>query len=279
VTRLPAPAIDDQVLLDAVVEERQNGIHAAFFTGIRDEWKQRAVGYRDQGGNPEVIQPWQAVAPRSKTFKNLYTSPGDGSAQSEILSTLRARTLQLCPACGEDGTPYTLDHYLPKELYPEFAILPHNLFPMCDRCQGEKGVVTVDDQNQRMFLHPYYDHFTEVQLVTLHIGTPFSAPASIELLANQVLSPAHQALVSRHVLGLAIVNRYHHFFRHEYLHLIKIVKQIRSKEQNVLDSLELFRDLALMKSINSWRHIFYDGVLASEGLLTFLKHEDLSEYV
>src|SRR3546814_3004594 len=57
---------------------------------------------------------------------------------------LHVHELNHCPACGEPGTPNTLDHYLPKGRYPHFCVTPLNLFPMCDACQQAKGEKTGD---------------------------------------------------------------------------------------------------------------------------------------
>lgn len=277
VTRQPEPNTDPIAYLDAIVDERQNGVHATFFDGIREEWKERASEYRREFGNPEVIKPWNAVAGRKLTFNNLYLSPSAGSIQGGVIATLRARTLQLCPACGEEGAPNTLDHYLPKELYPEFSILPQNLLPMCDGCQGKKKSKTVDAANQRMFIHAYYDNFVNQQIVSLTIGEPYGAPASIDLLPTAGLSAEEAALVSRHVAELEIINRYHHFFRDEHLRLMRLVNNLRRTEQNVQQQVRNFRDWTALRSVNSWPHIFYSGVLANPDLMEFLEHGQLPE--
>ena len=277
VTRLPEPNIDEFGYLDSVVQERQNGKHAEFFEGIRNEWKSRASHYRQNAGNPELITPWTDVAGRRTTFNNLYLSPTNGSTQGGVIATLRARTLQLCPACGEEGTPNTLDHYLPKERFPEFSILPQNLLPMCDACQGAKANKTVDDLNQRMFIHGYYDAFVDEQIVGLTINEPYDAPASIQLESTANIADAEAGLVRRHLAELEIINRYHHFFRAEHLRLLRMVNSLRRTEQNVEQSLQSFRELARLRSVNSWGHVFYTGVLANPDLLAYLSQAQLPE--
>ncbi len=62
-----------------------------------------------------------------------------------------------CPFCGISESS-TLDHYLPKEDYPEFAILPLNLIPSCAVCNTlKRDRILVDGTDVRMFLHPCYD--------------------------------------------------------------------------------------------------------------------------
>jgi 5-methylcytosine-specific restriction endonuclease McrA len=231
VMRLNPPNIDNDQLIDSVVTERQGGNNALFFTNIKVAWKDRINFYLTEKGNPAVITPWPEIQEHTKKFHNLYLSPAENSVQRPVLEELRSRKLQLCPACGEDGTPNTLDHYLPKQSYPEFSITPANLYPMCDICQGEKGVDTVNAANERLFLHPYFDQFLDEQVLHLIIGQPYEAPATITLMPHPDLEPQQTAIVARHLEQLDISPRYHRFFKDEYIRLLRLVQKIRQENQ------------------------------------------------
>lgn len=277
VVRLNRPDTDQDAFIDMVVEQRQGGVNAQFFTDIKADWKARVHDYLAASGDPTVIHPWPAVQLHAKKFQNLYLNPAEGSVQQPVLATLRSRELQLCPACGEDGTPNTLDHYLPKQTYPEFSITPFNLFPMCDICQGEKGTYTVNAANERLFLHPYFDQFTDVQVLHLQIGQPYEAPATMMLTPHPALDPAQTALVARHLEHLAISSRYHRFFKDEYLRLLRLAHSIRQRGMDVAAHLEIFTEHARNKSINSWGHVFYTGVLTNPGLMEYLRQGQLPD--
>lgn len=60
-----------------------------------------------------------------------------------------------CPFCGGTGT-LTLDHYLPKSVYPTLCVLPDNLIPVCTDCNGRKGSKCAANGNGEP-LHLYYD--------------------------------------------------------------------------------------------------------------------------
>jgi len=69
-----------------------------------------------------------------------------------------------------------LDHFLPKESYPEFSIYSRNLTPSCGRCNSLKGT----DASAR-YLHAYYDQIphkrflrTSVQLRPGAVWVSFS---------------------------------------------------------------------------------------------------------
>ncbi|WP_157043141.1 hypothetical protein [Rhodopseudomonas palustris] len=170
---LPVPAACSLQLVDDLVAERQSGKNKLFFNGIAAEWRRRVQTYLDERGSPATVPTWPLIGPDKKKFLNLYASPADGTAQKNVLAALRDHTLTICPACGEAGRPNTLDHYLPKDVYPHFCVTPHNLFPMCDACQIEKGSKTGDVADPRFFLHPYYDIFIGQQVLGLSIHAPY----------------------------------------------------------------------------------------------------------
>ena len=271
---LTPPMVDDVGLINDVVAERQNGVNAAFFNGIATEWRERVQAYMDGRGSPAVVQRWPAAEARKKTLVGLYTHPGEGSAQETVLNNLRSHDLVICPACGEAGRPNTLDHYLPKRLYPQFAIVAHNLFPMCDACQKAKLEETGDALNPRFFIHPYFDGFSAPKLVTLRIEPPFSTPL-FELCSNPDLNDQERALVAIHIEKLEVTTRFSSFFAGAYRRVLRLAADIRAGEQNMEAMFGFFRGNARAISPNSWDHIVYDAVLSSPELMDFLNNGEL----
>ena len=170
VTRLPLPDTCSVTLMDSVVAERANGPNAGYFNGISAEWRSRIETYIAEHGNPESVPKWPAIHEHRTRFHTLYNTPQEHHSQYPVLKGLRDRKFQFCPSCGEEGSPSTIDHYLPKEDYPHFSVTPANLTPMCDACQTAKGQETVDKGGRRIFLHPYFDEFLTAQVVRLTLG-------------------------------------------------------------------------------------------------------------
>lgn len=54
-------------------------------------------------------------------------------------------------------TVSTLDHYLPKDPYPEFCVLPINLIPCCSGSGCNKSRDFKDQAGARALVHPYFD--------------------------------------------------------------------------------------------------------------------------
>lgn len=81
---------------------------------------------------------------------------------------LKRISVAKCPFCGISESS-TLDHYLPKEKYPEFSVFPNNLVPSCATCNTRKRDLILDEGTKvRMFLHPCYDVIPNITFLTVH---------------------------------------------------------------------------------------------------------------
>jgi hypothetical protein len=77
-----------------------------------------------------------------------------------------------CPLCNQRFVT-TLDHVLPKTLYPTFAVTPFNLIPACADCNKIKDRYQSNSAEEQI-LHPYYDDISNEQYLYANIkeGTP-----------------------------------------------------------------------------------------------------------
>ena len=72
-----------------------------------------------------------------------------------ITTTDTNRIINTCPNCTISEIN-SFDHYLPKELFPEFVVNPKNLFPSCTICNGYKSTRWINN-GKRLFLNLYLD--------------------------------------------------------------------------------------------------------------------------
>lgn len=277
VTKLPLPETCSLDLMDAIVEDRANGPNANYFKDLSAEWRSRIETYIAEHGNPESVPNWPAINSHRTRFHTLYNSPKEHHSQYPILKDLRDRRYQFCPSCGEEGSPSTIDHYLPKEKYPEFSVTPVNMTPMCDACQTAKGQKTLDENGRRIFLHPYYDEFLSSQVVRLTIGRPFSAPEDFALEPVESLDADLAGLVRRHICELHMDKRYGAFFRDEYMRLLRLSQEARDLGLDIAEDIPTYRRLYRKKAVNLWPHIFYTAVAADDELIEYLRNGDLPE--
>jgi hypothetical protein len=279
VMHLAAPGACSLQMVTDVVAERQHGVNATYFNGIVAEWQQRVRDYILHHGSPEFVPTWPAIMPHRASFLSLYVSPARGSVQRPVLENMRkSHGLNYCPSCGEPGKPNTLDHYLPKTLYPHFCVTPLNLFPMCDACQDLKGIKTGNAANPRFFIHPYYDVFVANQVVELAIQPPYATP-TFTLRSRQGLTPEQTGLVDCHLRELEIERRFSDYFVEQYLRLLRHVNSLRHTGQNVRAVLRGFRDAVAPSGANVWDHVFYAAAIADAGLMNYLEHDPLPAFL
>ena len=151
---LPVPArrgLDDY---DSVVAQRYNvtkavlaqhrgDVAAAFHVYCR---------YSGDGASLEPISVAAAVAQALETnFDLLDTNRSHSYIRDEILGSARHHA---CPYCNV-ATVDTLDHVLPKKLYPEFSVLAQNLVPSCSTCNRKKGTTCFHSSGFSL-MHPYF---------------------------------------------------------------------------------------------------------------------------
>ena len=66
-----------------------------------------------------------------------------------------------CPFCDHRNIS-TLDHVLPKTLYPNLAVTPLNLVASCFECNKTKAAIAPRNADE-VVLHPYFDNITTEQ--------------------------------------------------------------------------------------------------------------------
>jgi HNH endonuclease len=111
-----------------------------------------------------------------------------------------------CPLCGQRNVA-TLDHHLPKSIFPVLAVAPANLIPACFDCNKKKGETTpscAEDQT----LHPYYDTVDNEGWLAARI-THESPPAiTFAVYPPSSWSPIKQARLRHHFRVFALDELY-----------------------------------------------------------------------
>ena len=174
-----------------------------------------------------------------------------------------------CPSCGI-GESSTLDHYLPKEQYPEFAIFPANLVPCCAVCNTRKrDRVLIGGTDIRMFLHPCFDTIpnqeflaarTRIEEDALIIAFRMHRPAGMPLRAFRHLQSHFE------VLNLA--DRYRRMSLDHLGEYYPALRRAYGDDENarrVADELiEAAGDAEVVAGINFWRARLYRALAAND---------------
>jgi 5-methylcytosine-specific restriction endonuclease McrA len=220
------------------------------------------------------------ITKRKKSLIGLY-SPEKNKLPYDILEKMRREHgLLFCPSCGEPGKPGTLDHYLPKDAYPELAAVLINLTPMCAECQGRKGSKFQDEQGNKIFIHPYFDPVEQV-LISLDIHEPYSNPAAFKILVPDSMVPSLTHLVRTHINGIEFLDRFEEFCQAQYMTLLGIfaVERLEQEPDTANRIIRRFLRAVETQSVNRWEAIFYRGVLNNPDLLNYLDNGELPEFL
>ena len=93
-----------------------------------------------------------------------------------------------CCFCSYEDT-FEIDHFLPKQKFPEFAIFPDNLLPVCHRCNKAKDDHTPTNLTEA-FIHPYFENITETtNWLSAKVVFSSNSPTVIFFVSPQIPEP------------------------------------------------------------------------------------------
>lgn len=285
VARIDLPEDDVIDLLNRVFSERR--AYKKFYENIKNDYIAQNTLYEQAKGCPSLIHPLNLSSytnsadeteKRKKSLINLYSPQPDKLPYNELEKIRKYNKLVSCPMCGEPGRPRTLDHYLPKIVYPELAINLLNLVPCCDWCQGEKKVEYSNNLGKRRYIHPYFDE-VNFPLFKLVFSEPYLTPV-IDIQIYQNLDEDIKALVETHLDGINFLERFSAIFETSYCSILRMAKESQVPDATSLSqSLSSALNLAKDKGINSWDAVLYRSVLEDPDLMNFLQNSTLPNYL
>jgi 5-methylcytosine-specific restriction endonuclease McrA len=116
------------------------------------------VDYEKLGGKLEEIKNITLSLDEQEALKYCYTS------RSKKFDVIYKKIKKIVPADRANRCPYcdiseatTVDHYLPKDEFPQYSFFPPNLIPCCWECNHNKGENWSTKKRTRLFIHLYYD--------------------------------------------------------------------------------------------------------------------------
>ncbi|KAA1006215.1 hypothetical protein FVF58_26930 [Paraburkholderia panacisoli] len=131
--------------------------------------------YTESAGNPWALGGPLPLPPTlGDAMRAHYDTAPTGL---EFIAHMRYKASpDVCPMCGSFGTS-TLDHVLPKSVYPEFALFSRNLVPACS-CNSLRGERYQGKSGDARTLHPYFDSSLGKRLVYVRFGGNFDNPTT-----------------------------------------------------------------------------------------------------
>lgn len=182
----------------------------------------------------------------------------------------------VCQYCGI-LPPRTMDHYLPKEDFPEFAVLALNLVPCCGECNGYKHQYWRED-GKRAILNFYLDQVIAERF--LYVSVTYARGTIIPrfTVENRLHIDAEQfSKIERHFSRLRLLSRYKEQSNDFITDIIDaVVSNTDETNEDILreNLRRRARKFEMRLGVNSWK-----AVLAYELANCVLFLEQLKGYI
>jgi len=162
-----APDTDDNADYLTTSNRRRPDTRVLLLDVAQQVWDAYAKYITAQGRPSEMVPLGLPANVRSALISNFDLVRSDQGLES-IRDALMSRTRSgECPMCGS-AQAGTLDHYLPKSIFPEFSILGKNLVPACSYCNNTKSDRLPTGPSSRFF-HPYFDQLPPARVLFANI--------------------------------------------------------------------------------------------------------------
>jgi len=136
------PAIDGIKVFDDIVAAKYRPTNETLQT-VRTNVVDAYRKYLAAAPNVEGLDLTAVSTAQKDALHHAYNT---GTAPLELMRDRLTKPIlnTTCFLCSISEVS-SLDHYLPKELFPHFSILPQNLIPSCSKCNSLKGTKIIHE--------------------------------------------------------------------------------------------------------------------------------------
>jgi len=157
--QLDLPVYDPMADYDLLIERGRTS-EKSILGHLRDGVAAAYREYKQHRGVASLMDPIEIDGDTSTVLKGLFLYTRDRRLLAHIRAEAMSKAFQgKCPMCGRADV-FSLDHYLPKEKYPEFSIFFLNLIAVCHSCNTYKGI-RVGTAHGGRFFHAYFDNVSD----------------------------------------------------------------------------------------------------------------------
>lgn len=207
------------------------------------------------------------------------------SLRNKIIEANGGCVLLKCPIC-EVGFAKELDHYIPRALYPEYSVFPHNLIPICHECNNKKGELWCGDNHERLIFNAYYDTVATDELYEIRFdfnkGLPF-IHLSIRQFGDSTNRRTKLALSTIDLLGFMPLQEceLNKMLARELEELLMRCRKGRSSIDEILATEEeVYQEmLNLQTDVNSLKYLMYSSMLRCKQLFEWVRMESKKLFV
>ncbi|WP_143048373.1 hypothetical protein [Burkholderia sp. WP9] len=238
--------------------------------------RRRYLDYIAHRGNPWTVgAPLEMPPPLADAMRTHYATEPRGL---EFIAQLReAGSPDVCSMCGSLKAG-TLDHVLPKERFPEFAVFAPNLVPACD-CNSLRGTRYKGSEEGSRVLHPYFDDFMRTRLVNVQLSGNLNRPlAAVRIIEHglpkediDAIQFHVDAVLNRSSLLIWASEKWATLCRDPESVLLTLPDGgVTAEDVRTALTVRLRGADREHKTPNNWYSMVFHGVLASEGAVVHI---------
>ncbi|MCX8871547.1 hypothetical protein NOK74_05055 [Vibrio parahaemolyticus] len=260
----------DDKWLDLATSSRMDKVQELI--DLKDRLEER---YKDYDGIIEdyLTQPLDSEFTDSKDLlKNTYGSPPT-DLKKKITALRHNHGFLQCAFCGRPVKTRILDHFIPKEKWPEFSIYPNNLVQQCDSCSSIKWQHYYCNEDSIVkYIHPKY--FDLLSRVNISINIDIKDKLNLN---NAILKPKFKVTgettdiektrIKAHIKNLKISSEIESYVYTKYNDIINEARK-KKTNYNVLLT-ELVNQLSRHDVNSNWEVALYKAMLEENNIVTF----------
>jgi len=186
----------------------------------------------------------------------------------KIYDEIMAGSAERCPYCGGIGRPRNLDHFLPKAHFPQFAVLPVNLVPICRDCNFDGKGDRFARAPEELSIHPYIDDrkFFEQQWIFARYHANHAPIGHVEyyVSAPEDWPDVDKARAQNHFGYFCIAGRYSIKAAEQLNSLISQIGIMKGLDISANDIERILMQAVVHSTgVNNWRRCMHQALIAA----------------
>lgn len=271
-------------ILDNIIFGKQTKAQALLNPIIQDVKDQYLEYFTEfwQFGLKDLIQLSLLSEDEKKGLRNCY------SVKTKAIDELKEKVFKnnsielkgLCPYCNI-LKPTTIDHFLPKEEFPEFSVLGLNLFPCCTTCNSKKGEYWKDfDRSAKTILgilNFFQTDLSNIVVLKLDVNFQNNIPLfKFKLDSPEEISNSIYQTINLHFKRLNLLERYEEEVPSEISELVAQLRVHCKKKSKTKIKKRIKKDAARMAEtygINYWKTVIRVTIYNDDTLFNYVYFE------
>jgi 5-methylcytosine-specific restriction endonuclease McrA len=258
-----------------IIDARHDPARAALLTIVSDVRAEYKVYVKHSKANSlNIVGASKFLLPNNNYLRECYANTSEVQSLKNAIRNRQPAHLHFeCQYCMS-GSSDTFDHYIPKEVYPEFAVLSNNLIPCCPTCNSIKGVVWKDPTGERNIINFYYDQIPIEQYLFCHITYRRNTPKIAFTINNATgIDAGLFHTIRRHYERLRLLTRFTDRSNTVVTNVVDEISQYVGQKTRLEVRQIILNEVAKMKvsfGNNFWKAILREALANSNDFLASL---------